>query len=526
MYQVKIFDGPADSSGITIHTANINGEKLTSGTIKTGINKIDSFDFSIHIANAGYGKIKPFRTLIEVFNTKTNQYEFEGRVLIPTADMDASGDFATSFICESEMGYFHDAPQNHLEFRGSVEELLQVQLDVYNEQVEPYKRFELGQVTVTDPNDYMYLYLSAENSTYDSLHNTLIDRLGGEFRVRKENGIRYLDYLERIGEDSDVEIRLAKNLISISQKIDPSTVISRLTPLGTRIESEDDSATDASQARLTIESVNNGKTYIDRPDLIALFGIQGGSMVWDDITIPSNLKSRGETWLSSQKTILNQYTLEAVDLFKIGLDTKELTLGDTNPVRNPVMTIDERLRIVGKTINILAPEKDTLTIGDKFKNANEYQSEMNKNAKKVIELQNRLSEQGRQLGNLSDRLSEANQTVTQIQDNLQDVDIENLPVELQSISLQLSGLQTTLGDIEQAIGDIPVYGPATSVSDGLLTSELYMKLVSIELATEFIDGLMSKEDKQKLNKITVNQSIDLDQFMADFLALKDQVENM
>jgi chromosome segregation ATPase len=190
------------------------------------------------------------------------------------------------------------------------------------------------------------------------------------------------------------------------------------------------------------------------------------------------------------------------------------------------MAIDERLRIVGKTINILAPEKDALTIGDKLKNANEYQSEMNKNAKKVIELQNRLSEQNRQLGNLSDKLSVTQTTLGNIQGTLQDVDIENLPIELQGISAQLSTLQTTLGDIEQAIGDIPVYGPATSVSNGLLTSELYMKLQSIQLATELIDGLLTKEDKQKLNKITVNKSIDLDQFMADFLALKDQVENM
>lgn len=227
-------------------------------------------------------------------------------------------------------------------------------------------------------------------------------------------------------------------------------------------------------------------------------------MVWDDITTPANLKSIGTTWLSSQKTILNQYTLEAVDLFKIGLDTKELALGDTNPVRNPVMAIDERLRIVGKTINLLAPEKDTLTIGDKLKNANEYQSEMNKNAKKVIELQNKLSEQDCQLSNLSDRLSVAQTTLGNIQGTLQDVDIENLPIELQGISEQLSALQTTLGDVEQAIDNIPIYGPASSTSDGLL----------------------SKEDKQKVNKITVNQSIDLDQFMADFLALKDQVENM
>ena len=68
--------------------------------------------------------------------------------------------------------------------------------------------------------------------------------------------------------------------------------------------------------------------------------------------------------------------------------------------------------------------------------------------------------------------------------------------------------------------------PASSTKDGLLTAELYMKLQSIQLATESIDGLLTKEDKQKLNKINVNQSIDLDQFMTDFLALKDQVNNL
>ncbi len=54
MYQVKIFDGPDDNSGIAIHSANINGEKLTSGTIKTGINKIDSFDFGVNMIAGTY----------------------------------------------------------------------------------------------------------------------------------------------------------------------------------------------------------------------------------------------------------------------------------------------------------------------------------------------------------------------------------------------------------------------------------------------------------------------------------------
>ena len=72
--------------------------------------------------------------------------------------------------------------------------------------------------------------------------------------------------------------------------------------------------------------------------------------------------------------------------------------------------------------------------------------------------------------NLNNKLADAQISLDNIQANLQDIDLENLPVELQGISAQLLALQTTLGDIEQAIGDIPVYGPATSVSDGLLTS--------------------------------------------------------
>ena len=70
----------------------------------------------------------------------------------------------------------------------------------------------------------------------------------------------------------------------MTRDIDPSEIITRLTPpLGARIASEDENATDASEARLTIESVNSGLPYIDRPDLISVFGIQGGSETWDDI---------------------------------------------------------------------------------------------------------------------------------------------------------------------------------------------------------------------------------------------------
>src|SRR5699024_10562809 len=115
-------------------------------------------------------------------------------------------------------------------------------------------------------------------------------------------------------------IKIAKNLKSISRSVDPTEIITRLTPLGTRIESEDEDATDASEARLTIEDVNNGLPYIDREDLIEEFGVIGGSMTWDDITLPNRLLSTGRNWINNQKVALYQYEISALDLSLIGLD--------------------------------------------------------------------------------------------------------------------------------------------------------------------------------------------------------------
>src|SRR5699024_7763111 len=151
--------------------------------------------------------------------------------------------------------------QRHLEFRGTPEELFETILDYHGQQVEDYKRFEPGTFEVTTSTDNIYIYLSAESDTFEEIEDKILDCVGGELQIRKENGIRYLDVLERVGSDKSTEIEIAKNLRSMSQSVDPTEIITRLTPLGERIESEDEEATDASEARLTIEEVNNGIPY-------------------------------------------------------------------------------------------------------------------------------------------------------------------------------------------------------------------------------------------------------------------------
>lgn len=513
MYKVTLIN---DGVETVIHNPFVDGIKVPVGTIKKEINLTDSFNFALYMNNPGYGKIKPFKTFVNVFNIKTNKYDFEGRVLGPSERIDDSGLYDATYECEGELGYLHDSQQRHLEFRGTPLELLTSILSYHNSQVEPYKRFQVGNVLFTNFTNNLYLYLSAEEDTYDTIKEKLIDNLGGELQIRKENGVRYLDWLETIGEAKNTEIKIAKNLISMSRDIDPTQIITRLTPLGARIESTDETATDASEARLTIESVNGGLPYIDNEQLKKEFGIQGGSVTWDDVTIPSNLLAKGFEWFETQETVHVQYQLVAADLSLIGLDIDSFEVGNTHPVKNPIMEIDERLRIVGKSIDINTPENGSLTIGDKFLSLSNYQSATKKSVQKVDELQNIVNTQSQTIGVLKNEITTVNEAVNTIQSTLQNSDIPGLQKAVQD-------LQSAINNLNQAIQDIPVYEPATETTNGLMSSEDKIKLDRLQnyqLATETMDGLLSMFDKIKLDLITVTKAINLDELEARVTALE------
>ena len=370
MYRVSIFN---DGKRIDIHQQNISANKLVEGKVKSMVDGIDTFDFSFYQNNKGYGQIQPLKTQIEVVNTKTNESIFKGRVYMPTDDMASNGLHSTSFVCQSEMGYLTDSVSRHVEWRGSPRNLMTSILNWHNGQVEDFKKFQLGVVEVEDPNDFQYLYLSATRTTYEEILDKIIDRLGGELSVRYDKGVRYLDVLKRIGKQSKTTIKLGKNLRTLSRTVDPTEVVTRLTPLGARIESEDETATDASEERLTIASVNNGKPYIDREDLFKYYTIKGKSVIWEDVNDPKILLSKGREYMAKIQPIKTQYTLTAYDLHTIGKAPEEFKIGYDYHVMNPVMNLDNYLRCVELSIDIVSPQESSMLIGDKLSTIYDYQ---------------------------------------------------------------------------------------------------------------------------------------------------------
>ncbi|HAM79606.1 phage tail spike protein [Ornithinibacillus bavariensis] len=492
MYLVTIYDGPNDNVGTVIHSPYPSGIKLSSGQIKLVIRGISDMSFVINPTNPAWGKIKPLKTLIEVVDIKRNKKIFDGRVLKPTEKMSSDGMFSIQYACESKLAYLNDSNQRHGEYHNmTVRDFFQVIIDNHNRQVEPHKRFKVGNVTVTNSNDNVYRYLGYDK-TFDSINDKLIDRLGGFLFLREESDGMYLDYLESVGELKETPIRLRTNLKNMQREIDPLDVITRLIPLGTRIESEDENAADISQARLTIASVNGGIDYLDDLELQEEFGIVEGEVIFDDVTQPNILKTRGQQFLNSQKASKTSYDVNPVDVSLIDSSFEAFECGNWHRIINPVFEIDEPLQIIEQTIDINVPQNASLTIGEKYKTLTQYQIEANKKTKSVAQLEQTVASQSQTISSLKTELTQIDTSVSDIQQALEDSDFPALEDAIENLNQAVDNLIA-------AVEDIPVY----------------------EVATPTKDGLMSAVDKRKLDLISVINPIDLDTLVARVEALEN-----
>jgi hypothetical protein len=332
-------------------------DRISGGKVAKSINAVDSFSFTIYPNNAGYDLLKPLTTAVKVYDESTDKDIFIGRVLKCPDSMDERGLICRKVTCEGRLGWLYDSVQPYVEYKMvGISTVLSSFLSKHNSQVGADKRIEPGQVTVTASNNYTYT--ANWDKTMDVIADKLIGKFGGEIQLRDKDGKVYLDYLENIGHGTDTTIELAVNLKTISREVDETAVITRLYPLGAKL-------TD-SEKRLTIGTVNGGKDYIEDSSLVAKYGIISGTQIWDDVTLASNLLSKGKAYLKSVNRAKVQYQITALDLSRIDKRFEQFELGCWYRVKNSLMGIDEDLRIVGISIDLDNPQASQLTFGDRF----------------------------------------------------------------------------------------------------------------------------------------------------------------
>lgn len=371
MHTVTITNGTEKT---TIHSDNL--DRISGGKVVKAINAVDSFTFTIYPDNAGYNKLKPLTTAVTVTDDSTGKDIFIGRMLKCPDSMDEQGLICKSVTCEGRLGWLYDSVQPYAEYKMvGVRTVLASFISRHNVQVGDDKHISVGQVTVTADNNYTYSVNWV--STMDAISEQLVGKFGGEIQLRDQDGKVYIDYLEHIGHGTDTKIELAVNLKTVSREVDETSVITRLYPLGAK-------ATD-SEKRLTIGSVNSGKDYIEDSALVTKYGVISGTQTWDDVTQASILKTKATAYLKSANKAKTQYRITAVDLSTIDMNFEQFELGCWYRIVNPLMGIDEDLRIIGITINLDNPEQSELTFGDKFETMTGFMTAKTKSLQTAID---------------------------------------------------------------------------------------------------------------------------------------------
>lgn len=238
-------------------------------------------------------------------------------------------------------------------------------LNEHNARVEERKQFVVGIVTV---DNISTTWITNYEQTLDYLRSEMCTKLNGYLRIRKENGIRYLDLvkLEDYGKTCNQPIEFGKNMLDYASNITADSIVTVIRPLGSKL---DNSVVEGLDSYVTIESVNDGKDYIENADAIN----SGIGKVWKTVHFnvlsdPAAVKTAGENWLQANQFENMVLSVTAVDLSAIKVNIDSFELGDRTRVKAKPFGMDKWSYITEKKIDLLNPEtKNNITIGESVK---------------------------------------------------------------------------------------------------------------------------------------------------------------
>ena len=385
-YRVIYYKNHEDKAGSLLHETQIDGDKVSAGRLEQSLSDIGTFEFELMYDHPLYNKIEPITGLVKIINKCDKEVEFYGRVLKPDAGMDSEGLFSKTFVCESVLGYLQDSTQTFQRVpNNGVEDYFRRIIAVHNSQVEPHKRFKIGRVTVLNQSDTPYRYIGYD-TTFDTIKTYLIGRLGGYIQLRLEDDGMYLDYLKDVGQEMDSPIQLGSNIETARRELDLSNLITRLVPLGADLDKDnrdEETGQYVVRERVTINSVNGGKSYIEDAELVKQFGILQRPMDWTEIKDAGILLQRGQQYMQNQKIAISAWSVSVVELYLIDQSFEKFKVGNTHPIDNAPLSGVERLQIIKKVIDVTQPETVDLTIGADSMTLSKFQLQQQEAAKSM-----------------------------------------------------------------------------------------------------------------------------------------------
>lgn len=340
------------------------GYTVLNPKLTVELNKPGKLEYLLPASNPRYDSIKKMKSVITVYQEDAEI--FRGRCLNDKKDFYKR----KKVICEGDMAFLLDSVQRPYSFQGTVSDMFTQYVAIHNSQVDEEKQFVVGVITAVDPNQSVSVGNNRCSDTLTEIKSSLLKGYGGYLRTRSSDGNHYLDWVEDYDYVNTQTIEFGKNLLNLTEYINAQDVFTVLIPLGA--QQQDAAGNDA--GRLTIESVNGGRDYIEDSAAVAIFGKIWKFQEWDDITDPQELLGNGEAALQAGIEMAVSLEVQAVDLHHAGVDTERLKLGDYVRVVSIPHGLDKYF-LCSKIIYDLAdPSKNKYTFGITFQALTEQQS--------------------------------------------------------------------------------------------------------------------------------------------------------
>ena len=364
--------------GQLIYKTGLDSLRIFKAELNMEVNKAGTFKWTMYEDHPLYDwPYLYLKSTVKVY--RDDKLIFYGRVL------DDSKDFknAKTITCEGELAFLVDSIQRPYDFYTgdkytTPEDLFKYFIEKHNEQVDDWKKFNVGEVTVTygdtsNTDNHIVRGSREYNDTLTNINEKLIESLGGYLFIRHEAGEihPYIDWLAEFPHDYGQGITYGENLLDITTKIDAMDVATRIVPLGASV----DSMSDGTDIKLTMEGYGdnyppctkegwNGKDYIQASDeFVEEFGLITKVVEFEEVHSADTLYDRAKEYLDRSILINNNIELSAIDLATINRDVSSFDIGEYISVYSKVHGIERvDIPVTKVKIDILNPANNKLTL--------------------------------------------------------------------------------------------------------------------------------------------------------------------
>ena len=314
--------------------------------------------FTIPKEHAYYGTVEKLISRVKVYRDDT--LIWVGRVIEDERDLYEN----RKIVAEGVLAYLLDSIVRPFEYSGTAGAFFEQILATHNAQVNEEQRILVGNVSV---DETIYRHSLDYLTAWQVITSRLLELLGAYLVVRfdsKEHPI--LDYLADVPDTSTQRIEFGENLIDLVLSKSASETYTACVPLGAALRDIDPES--ESDARLTIESVNDGQDFLIDSALSAEYGVifaPSGLTTWDEITDPTILMNRGRDWLNGTGARFKQtIKLSAVDLHNADANVESFHFLDQVIVSCGTLCPEETYVLSELTIPLNNPASTGIVLGD------------------------------------------------------------------------------------------------------------------------------------------------------------------